>query len=73
MILSRAKTKRSYIVNKITALEKDKRKLYKLGVFKKVKIYLVEKIAGGGVIVSVSGSDIIIGKKVAEKIEVNQC
>ncbi len=73
MILSRAKIKSYYSVDKIIASEKDKRKLYKLGVFKKVKIYLVEKIAGGGVIVSVSGSDIIIGKKVAEKIEVNQC
>lgn len=73
MTLSKAKTKRYYVVNKIIATEKDKRKLYKLGVFNKVQIYLVEKIAGGGVIVMVGGADIIIGKKVAEKIEVVKC
>ena len=73
MILSKAENNKFYVVKKIVAKETDKRKLYKLGVYLKQKILLVTKIAGGGVIISVEGADMIIGKNVADKIWVQLC
>ena len=73
MILSKAEILKFYIVTKIIAKETDKRKLYKLGVYLKQKVFLIKKIAGGGAILSVDGADIIVGKKVADKIWVELC
>ncbi|MBQ7373325.1 MAG: ferrous iron transport protein A [Clostridia bacterium] len=72
MILSKAEIGKDYLVLKISANQKDKIKLYKLGVFKMQTLRLVNKIAGGGVIISVKFSDIVVGKNVAEKITVEK-
>ena len=73
MILSKVEKLKNYKIKKINVAQKDKRKLYKLGIYNNVQIFLVEKIAGGGVIVSVGGADIVVGKNVADKIIVELC
>lgn len=73
MILSKVEKNKTYVVKNVKASPKDKLKLFKLGIYLKSKIYLLNKIAGGGVIVCVLGSDVVIGKNVASKIEVEKC
>ena len=73
MILSKVKKSSVYKITKIIATNKDMRKLKKLGVCVGEQIFLVDKIAGGGVVVKVSGADIVFGKNISGKIEVESC
>ncbi len=70
MILSQCKKSGNYIIMKIVANKEDSIRLYRLGIKKGEKLYFAEKISGGGALIEVLGSEIIIGKTVCRQIVV---
>ena len=59
-------------VTQISTNQNDVIRLYKLGIVVGVEITLLLKLAGGGVVIDVLGSEIAIGRQVANKIGVEK-